>query len=245
MGIRIKGKLSYLLGCLIGLLLLYPYLEGGGITSAILTFIFTAIMFFGVYAVSYKYIHLVLTLVMGVPWLIISWVDVFTPIQNKLLLVSWYGLMCIFYCYVAAVILTHVLRAKVVTMDIICGAVCVYILMGLFFFILHGTVETLVPGSYVSGTLPPGATHITWSGFLYFSFVTLSTLGYGDISPLTSPARSLAIIESIIGVFYVAILIARLVGAQDWRLRDEATDGPKGWNTEGKNSGVPPTHPEL
>ncbi|UZP68830.1 potassium channel family protein [Desulfovibrio mangrovi] len=230
MKLTVKGKLSYLLVSQTGLLLLYPYLEGGGYATAALTFIFTAIMVFAVYAVSFKPIHLWITLGMGVPWLVISWIDVFAPIQNKLLLVSWYGLMCVFYCYVAAVILAHVLRAKVITMDIICGAVSVYIFIGLFFFILHGTVETIYPGAYITGTLPSGTDHITWPGFLYFSFVTLATLGYGDIVPLASQARSLAIIESVVGVFYVAILIARLVAAQDWRMRDEGTDGPRGWS---------------
>lgn len=228
--LQLKGKLTYLLLSLMALLLLYPYLEGGGYASAALNFIFTCIMVFATYAVSFRPRTMWIVMLIGIPWLIISWVDVFSPIQNKLVLVCWYLLMSTFFVYVSAVIMAHILRSKVVTVHTISGAICVYIFIGLLFFILHGTVETVMPGSYTYGTLPPGVDHLNWSAMLYYSFITLTTLGYGDISPLTSPARSLAIVEAIIGIFYVAILIARLINASDWKIEDEATDGEAGWN---------------
>ena len=53
---------------------------------------------------------------------------------------------------------------------------------------------------------------LAWDDFMYYSFVTLTTLGYGDITPLTQTTRSLAILEAITGVFYTTVLVARLVG---------------------------------
>jgi hypothetical protein len=105
-----------------------------------------------------------------------------------------------------------------VTGDIVSGALCVYLLIGLVWAFLFMLLESVHPGSFQLGA---GATTAANPGhpgpaylslFLYFSFVTLSTVGYGDILPLTGPARGLAALEGIIGQFYMAVLVARFVG---------------------------------
>jgi hypothetical protein len=73
-------------------------------------------------------------------------------------------------------------------------------------------VETAQPGSFYVSSAQNLDHMINWSDLMFFSFVTLTTLGYGDITPVTSAARSLAVIEAVFGVLYNAILIARLVG---------------------------------
>lgn len=119
----------------------------------------------------------------------------------------------VFIAFVGIVILRDIFRPPV-TGNRICGAICVYLLVGVAFAILHATVFLLDPGAYVysnpnptEGALRPGGGVMS-----YFSFCTLSTLGYGDIIPIHKFARSLCWIESVMGQLYLSILVARLVG---------------------------------
>ena len=85
-------------------------------------------------------------------------------------------------------------------------------LIGLTFGSLYDLIETLYPGSFRANIIADPSLHLGWRKLIFFSFMTLTTVGYGDITPVTSIAQSLAIAESTLGVLYVAILIARIVG---------------------------------
>jgi len=96
-----------------------------------------------------------------------------------------------------------------VTFDRILGAIALYILIGVVWAEAYQLVSISVPGAYAGITHDGGAPdHSIW---VYFSFVTLTTLGYGDITPVAHSARSLAILEALIGQLYPAIVLARLV----------------------------------
>jgi hypothetical protein len=93
----------------------------------------------------------------------------------------------------------------------IVGAICVYLLLGVMWSIGYGAVEYAQPGSFngLTELLSP-----LWSpDWIYYSFVTITTLGYGDITPLTQTARTLSFAEAIVGQFYIAVLVAGLVSA--------------------------------
>jgi hypothetical protein len=93
----------------------------------------------------------------------------------------------------------------------IIGAVCIYLLLGVMWSILYGVTEYLQPGSFRGLT---EAVSPAWNpDWVYYSFVTLTTLGYGDIVPLTQTARSLSFTEAVVGQFYIAVLVAGLVSA--------------------------------
>ncbi|EMI42269.1 potassium channel family protein [Rhodopirellula sp. SWK7] len=96
----------------------------------------------------------------------------------------------------------------------IIGAVCIYFIIGLLFALLYSLLETFQPESFsLSMYENDAAGHQDRFGqLLYFSNVTLTTLGYGDIQPVSRPARSFATLEALIGQLYLAIVIARLVG---------------------------------
>ena len=107
--------------------------------------------------------------------------------------------------------LRQVLVGPNVDLNRIAGAVCVYILMGYVWTVLYLLVALSSSNAFAgvtAGEIPDLVSQLT-----YFSFVTLTTLGYGDVSPLTPISQSLAYLEAIIGQLYVAILIAGLVGA--------------------------------
>ena len=110
-----------------------------------------------------------------------------------------------------------IIEAKKVTVDIIFGAVCVYLLIGLMWTFLYSLLELNHPGSFITNISPDKITASSSPEFIvsrlnYFSFVTLATIGYGDIIPVSHPAQMLSVFEAIIGQLYLTILIARFVG---------------------------------
>jgi hypothetical protein len=99
----------------------------------------------------------------------------------------------------------------------IAGAVAVYLLIGLIWARLYQVVEVLSPGAF---RIPEGES-INPAVLNYFSFVTLATTGYGDITPINIVARNLCIIEAIVGQLYLVILISRLVSEASAQPRGE------------------------
>ncbi len=118
----------------------------------------------------------------------------------------------VFFLTVGITILTNImLHIRHVTSELIYGAINVYLLVGLSFAFTFALVEFIQPGSFIGlESLSMGDDSIM--RYLYYSFVTMTTLGYGDISPVTGPAATLAYIEAIFGQLYIAIMIARLMG---------------------------------
>ncbi len=118
--------------------------------------------------------------------------------------------------FMALTILGRVLEQKKVTLDGIFGGVCAYLFFGLVWAFVYAIIDVADPAAFnFSSSLIDESDDSSFrpSGlFVYFSFVTLTTLGYGDISPLSEAARSLATLEAIMGPLYMAILIGWLVG---------------------------------
>jgi hypothetical protein len=107
------------------------------------------------------------------------------------------------------------------TPDLILIAVCADLLLGGVFGVVASLLEFASPGSYVDSSVPGD---VTWQALFYGSYVTLSTLGYGDILPVGDWARSLSSFEAVFGTIFVAVVIAQLVGAgARWRNRKEGT----------------------
>jgi hypothetical protein len=140
-------------------------------------------------------------------------------------------LLGVFWLYTTVVILGHVLSRQVVTLDTLAGAVCVYLQLGLIWAIGFFFIETFIPGSF-SFTADPltggGRSRDDFRLFTYYSFVTLTSLGYGDMVSLSAPARNLSFLEVAFGQVYLAVLVARLLGlhlASTGAQETEVTDG--------------------
>ena len=115
------------------------------------------------------------------------------------------------------VCVTAVLRREQITTDTVMGAVCGYLLIAYLFTFAYAFLEDMHPGSFSSSVGLPEYTDAAMIGrgtpeILYYSFVTLTTAGYGDIVPVSRTARSLAILEMLAGQLYLAAFVARLVG---------------------------------
>lgn len=110
--------------------------------------------------------------------------------------------------------LRAVLRQRDITRETISLAISVYLLFGLTFGLFYILLHDLQPNAFSFGSTGPASEQQTIPVLIYFSLTTLSTIGFGDITPVTLQARYLAVAEGITGQFYLAILVARLVGIQ-------------------------------
>jgi voltage-gated potassium channel len=133
--------------------------------------------------------------------------------HERWIAVCW--LLCIvtLSVYLSVTILGYVLHSGRITTDKIFAAVCVYMLIGYAWTFSYALLDELSPTSFLA--LSPASAHDYVSHILqlrYFSFMTLTTVGYGDIVPRSSPARTLAALEAVTGQIYLAVLVARLVG---------------------------------
>jgi voltage-gated potassium channel len=117
----------------------------------------------------------------------------------------------------AVAIVIYVLRAEEVTTDTICAAICAYFMIGLAWGVLYSLLDFIQPGSLHSDPIvarlrAPGLIpHFVLLDYVEFSFVTLTTLGYGDVVPVLPGIKAVALVEAAAGQFYIAVLIARLV----------------------------------
>lgn len=192
-------------------LLLYLALEpflGHWIRVRILVYLFlTLVLIAGVHAASERKRHVGVSVLLALASIGLLWTAYFSHDQMALLLGQ--ALALVFFCYTVTIVLVQLFREDEITADVIIGSICVYLMLGIIWALGYCLLETWVPESF---RLPEGAQPLTGRVFLYYSFITLSTVGYGDITPLTAPARSLAFLEAVTGQIYLAVLIGRLVG---------------------------------
>ena len=128
-------------------------------------------------------------------------------VANPLLSVIHWGFLAAFCALTAARLFAYLHNSRSISRADLYTAVSIYLLLGATWAALYGVMEALHPGSFQLGANSTDRQ----SDLLYFSLVTLSTIGYGDIVPLTGEARMLAALEGVIGVLYIAITVAILV----------------------------------
>lgn len=180
--------------------------------------IFTVVLIMAAYSASEKRRVLYMAVFILVPTAVVSWLAHFH--KSYSLFVGNHLLLILFFVYIGVAILGNVFRNERVTLDKINAALCSYLLLGMVWSFIFSLLELVVPGSF---HLPPGS-HVAGaddvylaSGFrnaLYFSFVTLTTLGYGDITPASRLAQNLCAMEAVMGQVYMTVLVARLVGLE-------------------------------
>jgi len=198
------NRFSFLLISMVLFLIFRPFVEDLVRIGFLMEIFVSAILLSGIYAVSEDRVSLVFALLTGLPALLTNWTFQFLKIPSFLLIHH----ICagLFFAVATIIIIRHLVNQKVITVDLIWGAVCGYFLLGFMWGDIFSLLETLQPGSFNLGEGVPDI-----DSLIYFSFVTLATLGYGDIVPLTKQAQSLSIIETVMGQMYLAVNIAALV----------------------------------
>lgn len=199
------NRFYFLLISIVLFIILRPFVEGLVRFSFLMQIFISAILLSGIYAVSEDRVSLIFALLTGLPALFANWSFQLLKIPSLFLIHHICG--GLFFGVATIIILRHLLTQKVVTADLIWGAVCGYFLIGFMWGDIYSLLEIFQPGSFNLGQQQAA----DMDRLIYFSFVTLSTLGYGDIVPLTEQAQSLTIIEAIMGQMYLAVNIAALV----------------------------------
>jgi hypothetical protein len=200
-----RFRFSSLLAAILALLLLHPYIADGPINRILQGLFFTGIMITAIWACGRTRLQSWAGLALGIPYLVVLWTARFTDAELWAVLAA--GLGTTLFLYAAVVLLAQVLRAEQVTRDTIYGSLCAYLLLGIVWAHAYVLLNELQPGSFEAANAGNGGV----VDFLYFSYVTLTTLGYGDVLPVTAKAKSLAMMESVTGVIFVAVQIARVV----------------------------------
>jgi hypothetical protein len=181
------------------LLTLYRLPALHGLVMATTTFFLLS----GIYAASGRRLLRWTATIVIVPAILLKWLEVLFPAWTLPLTGECFQLGA--SLFIIFLLVSFALHRGRVDAERIAAAVSAYLLIGLIWRDLYLLIHYLIPGSFNHATL--NATQM-----LYFSYITLSTLGYGDILPVSGPAQALAFTEAIVGQLYLAILVARLVG---------------------------------
>ncbi len=207
-----------LLGVLLVLLATYPYLESTPTGEALLLGVTTGTLAVALWVVRATRGVLAVGSMLGIA---AAWTDWGQAAPGWV--AAGHAAETLFYALVVGAVARDVFGRTRVTSDTLAGAVCVYLLLGLAWTSAYALLLGWQPGAFRS--LDTGR----WTELLFFSFTTLSTTGYGDITPSTQAARSLALLEYVVGVLYVAILVARLVSMyRDDPERPDSQPAPRG-----------------
>ena len=207
---RRQGKFFYLFLCQVLLLVLFPYLEQPGLPIVLFRSLGAAAFVSGVYAVSDRRAEWITAVSLAIPAGVLNAVFAFRP--NPRITVPMLVFTGLFLVFTLLSLLRAVIRAERVTHDTIYGALSVYLLMAITWAAAYLLLVTLQPGAIAMDAARHPNHTMDWFDCIFYSFVTLTSLGYGDIVPMTAQARSLSILEAVSGIMYVAVLIARLVG---------------------------------
>ncbi len=181
-----------------------------------LTFTFTLLS--AIYSACREKSHVVVGLSLAIPLTILNWAneELMSPDIGMIIMIG----LGVFFIYISYTIFRYILAERTVTVNTIFASLSVYFMIGLIFAFAYGIIEALQPGSFQLATqmgerAPLGGPGTgAFSTFFYYSFVTMTTLGYGDITPITPFAGSVSTLEAIIGQIYLVVLVARLVALQ-------------------------------
>ena len=188
--------------------LLFPLLQTGVLVSLVNSSILSLLLLTGLRTITRHPLLRAACALLVVGIIAVDWLR-FAGIQG---LVFWDALFsAIGLGGLAAVVLWGVLKAGPITAHRVRGAIAAYLLLAIFFAYVYGLIEYVYPHSLHFPENWPAMKGELHQGYLYFSVVTITTLGYGDITPIHPWARSTVMLEALMGPLYLAILVARLV----------------------------------
>ena len=200
------GYYSYLLILFALVFALRPYNSGFAYIAcwkALFSITFIAAIFNVKHHRYVKY----LSIIIGAPTLVYSWIELFYPSETTFVI---FILLAIAFMTVASTSTVYdVILSARVTLETLRGVVCAYFIVALTFAYIYYLIEYLIPGSFHLIVRDPE--FFTYSRdlsqLIYFSFITLLTIGFGDITPILDISQTFTILEGIIGQFYIAILV--------------------------------------
>jgi hypothetical protein len=187
----------------------FPFVEEIKGGDLIVSLLLSLVLLSAVLAVSDRKGVLLIALVLLIPAIGGRWINHFRPdlVHPAVFLTA----ALVLVAFVVVNLLRFVWRAPSVNAEVLCASISAYLMLGLMWTMAYWLVDQLTPGGAFSFNTNVGPRSMNGLTGFYFSFVTLSTVGYGDITPVSKVARMLAAMEAMTGLLYVAVLIARLV----------------------------------
>ncbi|HTU51955.1 MAG TPA: ion channel [Acidobacteriaceae bacterium] len=192
-------------------LILYPYTQNKGVAYYTLRVLGIGITLLSVYAISFRRSLVFVGMALAVP-----------AVLEHLRIARWdasamsmltIALTLAFDTFIIVVIFHRVFVHKQPTAETIYGALCIYLLVGLGFASLYTLLAAVQPHAFYLDPITSFNATLNRFDFIYYSFGTMTCLGANGISAVSNQAKSLSLIEAILGVLYLAVLISRLVGA--------------------------------
>ncbi|MGD8521118.1 MAG: ion channel [Desulfobacterales bacterium] len=202
-----KSRFVYLIVAIISMIAVTPFLQGYVAIRILMDIFFSAIFLAAIFSISDRKRLRAFGAILALPTIVSLWTTYFMVNDAVFMVGRIFGIL--FFGFAIVQILQFIFRAKDVTKDVIFAAIVVYLLMPMMWSFIYGLLEVLQPGSF---NIPAAHIHESRRLFMYFSFVTITTLGYGDITPLAERATSFAILEAVIGQIYLVVVVAWLVG---------------------------------
>jgi len=202
-----KEKFTILLGLLLIYVVATPFFAQVINESLFLDIIFSAVMVSAILTLSREKKSRIVVILLVLPCLVLLWLNL--PDNSAEIFLAGTALQAVFNFSMVFIIMWLVFQAPVITRDILSASIVAYLFVALFFAKSFLVLEILSPGSF---SISSDRIMTDPSVMKYFSFVTLTTLGYGDVVPISDQAKTMAISEALIGQIYLTVLIARLVG---------------------------------
>ena len=203
-----ERRFTYFLISLVLTLFVLPLAANNQAFNSVFILFLSISILAGVFAMSRERTFIRLALLVGVPAILAKWITyVFYTDTGD---VFGYVFSIIFFGIFAFFLLVNLVKFEKITGDTIAGAISIYLLIGFAFAFAYLLMEQMHPGSfYFNIDIKPNGLNLM--DYVYFSFVTMTTMGYGDITPVTPTLQSLAYFEALIGSIYIVVFIARLV----------------------------------
>lgn len=198
-----------LLGMLILFIFSMPFVEDFTSVKSIEPVLLTLLLISALLAVGGRRKVLVSGLLLLIPAVLFRWTHHLSPELLSPVVFMGFGLL--FIGLVIVNILRHIMRASRVNAEVICAGISAYLLIAIMWAMVYKLLGDINPHSFNFINLPNAEQSMTNSNSFYFSFATISSVGYGDITPVSKVARMFAVMEAILGLFFMAVLISRLV----------------------------------
>jgi len=216
--IEMRNRYTALLIVIVAMMLVLPLIARDELALFAMKVAVSVVLVFGIYMGRRLRRDLVVGAALGIPVLVGRWLPQYSTDIRMFLAIDI--LTAAFLLYITTIILTQVLSARRVTLDTIAGAMCSYCLIGLAWAFVYRAMFVINPHAFVFAA---GSFHIFENNshsepqlmnFAYYSFATLTTTGFGDVTPAVGVSRAISVLEAVAGQFFLAILIARLVSLE-------------------------------
>lgn len=204
-----RNKNLFLLFSILFHNLIYPLSLGDGIQPVLFYMVFSSQFVIAVFLLTDHRPSRLVVMLSGIGTFIFGVINSYIPSLWSALGLYLTGIVYLFT--ILLVLVGYIFLARRILIEVILAATSLYLVLGFFFTPIYGLIELLEPNSF---SVSSGAA-VDWQHLFYFSYATLTTLGYGDITPVKYYAQAVAVFEAVTGVLYTVVLLARLVSVYE------------------------------